>query len=858
MPSKFSASLSLEASKGVEKLMSNGTNSLSLTPNFIVPPDMRPQLSEVSTCETIPLIDLSLLHAHDNTTGRAEIIRQISTASQDYGFFQELKESMLHVAKESFEMPIEERAKFYLEDPKKQTRVSTIWRDYFRHPCYPLEDYIDSWPQKPENYRLLILKLLALLSEGLGVDPNYLNQKLGEKPNQVLLINYYPPCPNPDLTLGIAGHSDPNAITVLQQGEVGGLHVFKDGKWFAIEPVKNAFVVNIADQLEVISNGRFKSVLHCAVTNSMAARISIPMFYAPFVDAIIEPAEELVSEETLAIYRSYKFGEFFNISAQSGTLYFIYFYHYFFFICYMARRRPALWVQGLGQGQGQGWHLPNPARCHPYLNRWIWRLGLDPSYWNEKFGKHNLIQMINYYPPCEVGGLQVLKDGKWINVKPKKNVFVVNIGYQLQVISNGRFKSVEHRAITKSTSSRISLPTFYGPSLDASIGPANELVSKESPAIYRSYTFGEFFDRLLSWLTKVDVVQRKVGTFCLSSAAMAEVAKELEKLISNGVNSKYLTLFSLEERPKFSSDESLSESIPVIDLSCVFDGLGRQYIIRQIFKASEEYGFLQLILLFLLNVLDMIINHGVPKDVIQDIQGVATEFFEMPNEERANVYSEDPKTQVRVCTSFNFKSKVQLWRDFLRHPCHPLEDYIDSLPQKPENYREVACKYALEIRALILKLLALFSEGLGLDSGYLNGKFGKHNQIQLINYYPPCPDPNLTLGLPGHSDPNGLQVLKDGKWIIVKPEKNAFVVNIADQLQSFMCWCEWFRLSAAGGLKSWNTDAITNSTSSRISIPTFYVSKEGPAIYRSYTFGEFFDRFFSQELKGKTVLDHFK
>ncbi|XP_011625850.2 protein DMR6-LIKE OXYGENASE 1-like isoform X2 [Amborella trichopoda] len=337
MPSKFSASLSLEASKGVEKLMSNGTNSLSLTPNFIVPPDMRPQLSEVSTCETIPLIDLSLLHAHDNTTGRAEIIRQISTASQDYGFFQivnhgvseELKESMLHVAKESFEMPIEERAKFYLEDPKKQTRVSTsfninrdrvrVWRDYFRHPCYPLEDYIDSWPQKPENYRevagkystevrLLILKLLALLSEGLGVDPNYLNQKLGEKPNQVLLINYYPPCPNPDLTLGIAGHSDPNAITVLQQGEVGGLHVFKDGKWFAIEPVKNAFVVNIADQLEVISNGRFKSVLHRAVTNSMAARISIPMFYAPFVDAIIEPAEELVSEETLAIYRSYKFG----------------------------------------------------------------------------------------------------------------------------------------------------------------------------------------------------------------------------------------------------------------------------------------------------------------------------------------------------------------------------------------------------------------------------------------------------------------------------------------------------------------------------------------------------------------------
>ncbi|XP_011625814.1 protein DMR6-LIKE OXYGENASE 1-like [Amborella trichopoda] len=187
---------------------------------------------------------------------------------------------------------------------------------------------------------------------------------------------------------------------------------------------------------------------------------------------------------------------------------------------------------------------------------------------------------------------------------------------------------------------------------------------------------------------------------------MAEVAKGLEKLISNGANSKYLTekyILPLEERPKFSSDESLSESIPVIDLSRVSDCLGQQNIILQISKASEDYGFFSV--------------------------------------------------EISSC-------------------------------------RKVASKYALEIRALILKLLALLSEGLGLDSGYLNEKFGKHNQIQLINYYPPCPNPNQTLGLQGHSDLNGitvllhdeegeLQVLKDGKWIIVKPEKNSFVVNIA-------------------------------------------------------------------------------
>ncbi|XP_020525818.1 protein DMR6-LIKE OXYGENASE 1-like [Amborella trichopoda] len=319
---------------------------------------------------------------------------------------------------------------------------------------------------------------------------------------------------------------------------------------------------------------------------------------------------------------------------------------------------------------------------------------------------------------------------------------------------------------------------------------------------------------------------------------MAEVAKGLEKLISNGINSKYLTenyILPLEERPKFSSNESPSESIPVIDLNRVSDGLGQQNIIRKISKASEDYEFFQIII------------HGVPEDIIQGMLGVATEFFEMPIEERAKLYSEDPETQVRVCTSL--KSKIQLWRDILRHPCHPLEDYINSWPLKPENYREVANKYALEIRVLILKLLTLLSEGLGLDSDYLNEKFGKHNQIQLINYYPPCPDPNLTLRLPGHSDPNGitvlLQVLKEGKCIIVKLEKNDFVVNIADQLQ----------VISNGSFKSVEHGTITNCTFSRISLPTFYgpsldaligptnelVSKESPAIYRSYTFGEFFD-----------------
>lgn len=37
------------------------------------------------------------------------------------------------------------------------------------------------------------------------------------------------------------------------QGDVSGLQVLKDGKWFAVEQIPNAFVVNVADQIEVYS-----------------------------------------------------------------------------------------------------------------------------------------------------------------------------------------------------------------------------------------------------------------------------------------------------------------------------------------------------------------------------------------------------------------------------------------------------------------------------------------------------------------------------------------------------------------------------------------------------------------------------
>ncbi|KAB5556138.1 hypothetical protein DKX38_007047 [Salix brachista] len=95
-----------------------------------------------------------------------------------------------------------------------------------------------------------------------------------------MLVNHYPPCPDPSLTFGVSEHCDPNLITILQQeSDVFGLQVLRNGEWIGVEPISKAFVVNMGYQMQIISNNKLRSVEHRAVTNSEKARTSVAMFF---------------------------------------------------------------------------------------------------------------------------------------------------------------------------------------------------------------------------------------------------------------------------------------------------------------------------------------------------------------------------------------------------------------------------------------------------------------------------------------------------------------------------------------------------------------------------------------------------
>lgn len=97
-------------------------------------------------------------------------------------------------------------------------------------------------------------KLMKELSMGLGLEEEYLLNAFGGE-NGIggcMRANMYPKCPQPDLTLGLSPHSDPGGLTILlPDNNVPGLQVRKGDDWITIDPIPNALIVNVGDQIQV-------------------------------------------------------------------------------------------------------------------------------------------------------------------------------------------------------------------------------------------------------------------------------------------------------------------------------------------------------------------------------------------------------------------------------------------------------------------------------------------------------------------------------------------------------------------------------------------------------------------------------
>ncbi|KAA8524489.1 hypothetical protein F0562_010912 [Nyssa sinensis] len=315
-----------ECRKGVKYLVDAAPNMRTLPSEYIMP---QPLIPSSVNAAPIPIVDLSGL---DGAVERRMIaVQAISSACAEWGFFRiinhgidiSLMDEMLETVKGFFNLSWEEKMKYASDDVMNPVRYGTslntpkkhtlVWRDYLRHFGYPIHKSFHLWPNNPPNYRFiakayleevwkLALKIAEAISEGLGLERDYIEKSLGEG-SQIVACNYYPPCPEPNRTLGLVGHSDHGGLTILMQNDVEGLQVKHDENWVAVPHVPGTFVVNIGDYLEILSNGRYKSVEHRAIVNAEKTRISVAAALGPEMMATVAPASPLVDEKSESKFR---------------------------------------------------------------------------------------------------------------------------------------------------------------------------------------------------------------------------------------------------------------------------------------------------------------------------------------------------------------------------------------------------------------------------------------------------------------------------------------------------------------------------------------------------------------------------
>lgn len=178
-----------------------------------------------------------------------------------------------------------------------------------------MENYQKQMKRVAEKVTHIILNLLGISEE----EKKWVGS---DKGLQALQLNSYPCCPDPNRAMGLGPHTDTSFLTILHQAQTQstqthqGLQIFNEAAgWVPVHPHPGALVVHAGDLLHVISNARFRSVLHRATVNGTRQRYSFAYFYGPPQDYVLSPVP--VDSETVARFRAVTVKDFVSIKAQN-------------------------------------------------------------------------------------------------------------------------------------------------------------------------------------------------------------------------------------------------------------------------------------------------------------------------------------------------------------------------------------------------------------------------------------------------------------------------------------------------------------------------------------------------------------
>ncbi|KAJ9141037.1 hypothetical protein P3X46_031620 [Hevea brasiliensis] len=281
----------------------------------------------------IPVIDISLLSSEEREDDELERLRVALTSwgcfrAIGHGIESSFLDKVREIGKQFFVLPPEEKQKFgraandlegYGNDPNVSRKIIFNRSERILIKVAPEDQRrLERWPSNPSDFLEVldeysaIMKsksrlLLRAMARSLNLEEDCFLNAYGDEELIGARFNYYPASSSSDIVQGAEPHSDGSGITILlQDKQVEGLQVLKDGKWSRVPIIPDALVVNVGDQMQIISNGIFKSPTHRVILESKKERIWVAVFHLPQYEVEIGPVQCLIDENRPQQYRNLK------------------------------------------------------------------------------------------------------------------------------------------------------------------------------------------------------------------------------------------------------------------------------------------------------------------------------------------------------------------------------------------------------------------------------------------------------------------------------------------------------------------------------------------------------------------------